>query len=295
MSTTALEPVIITKAETLEALNRSETSILIETAKKYPRHLPTVLNTIQTLATMDKETAEDCFYVLRRKGADGESNIIEGLSVRMAEIILAAYGNMRVQARTIANDGKTITVQAVALDLESNVGLSLEVTRRITDRNGKTYSVDMQEVTQRAAVSIARRNAILAIIPKAITKRIIDDVKKVAMGQSIDLEQGRQNMLAYYAKLGVSKEMIFSYLNITSINEIDADKIFELRATRNAIAEGTATAQGLFITPYNEAKAAEQEVKKAATAKDKADVAMAKAKGGKSTQAEAEPELTLEA
>ena len=31
-----------------------------------------------TLATMDQETAEDCFYVLRRKDKDGNDSVIEG-------------------------------------------------------------------------------------------------------------------------------------------------------------------------------------------------------------------------
>lgn len=288
---TALEPTSIIEAnqvEVLEAINRSETDMQIATAKKYPRDLPTVLNKIATLATMDKETAEDCFYVLRRNGADNDSNVIEGLSVRMAEIIASSWGNLRVATRIIGNDGKMITAQAACIDLETNVAISKEVKRRITNKYGKTYSEDMQVVTGNAAASIAFRNAVLSVIPKAITKRIIEDVKKVAMGQSIDLEQGRQNMLAYYAKLGVSKEMIFAYLGVKGISEIDASMIFELRATKNAIAEGTTTVEETFINPYNEAKAAEAEVKKASAAKDKAEIAMAKAKGGKSTQAEAE-------
>ena len=56
---------------------------------------------------MDKEKPlRIAFYVLRRRGANGQENVIEGLSVRMAEIIAGAWGNIRVQTRITGNDGK---------------------------------------------------------------------------------------------------------------------------------------------------------------------------------------------
>ena len=78
-----------------------------------------------------------------------------------------------------------ITAQAICHDLETNLAVSKEVKRRITNKYGKTYSEDMQVVTGNAASSIAFRNAVLAVIPKAVTKRIINEVKKVALGQSM--------------------------------------------------------------------------------------------------------------
>jgi len=273
------EIIEIKQADMLQAINRAEIDIQISTAKQYPRDLKQVLNKIGTYATMDKETAEDCFYVLRREGANGQSSVIEGLSVRMAEIIASSWGNLRVQSRIIGNDGKMITAQAICHDLETNLAVSKEVKRRITNKYGKTYSEDMQVVTGNAASSIAFRNAVLAVIPKAVTKRIINEVKKVALGQSIDLEQSRQNVLAYFGKLGVTNEQIFHYLGIKAIEQIDKQMIFELRATRNAIEEGTTSVKETFIDPANEAKAQEIADKKTATAADKAATAIAQATG----------------
>ena len=273
------EIIEIKQADMLQAINRAEIDIQISTAKQYPRDLQQVLNKIGTYATMDKETAEDCFYVLRRQGADGSSSVIEGLSVRMAEIIASSWGNMRVQTRIIGNDGRMITAQAICHDLETNLAVSKEVKRRITNKFGKTFSEDMQVVTGNAASSIAFRNAVLAVIPKAVTKRIINEVKQVALGQSIDLEQSRQNVLAYFGKLGVTNEQVFLYLGIKSVEQIDKQMIFELRATRNAIEEGTTTVQETFIKPYIEAKAQQEADKKTDTAADKAAAAMAKATG----------------
>lgn len=273
------EIIEIKQAEMLAGITRSEIDIQIATAKQYPRDINRVLNTIATYATMDKETAEDCFYVLRRKDANGNDNVIEGLSIRMAEIIAGAWGNLRVQTRIIGNDGRKITAQAVCHDLETNFAVCKTVDRRITTKSGKTYSEDMQVVTGNAAASIAFRNAVLAVIPKAVTKRVINEVKKVALGQSIDLEQSRQNVIQYFAKLGVKQEQLFLYLGVNSVQEIDKQKIFELRATANAIKEGTTTVDECFIKPALEAKAQEEADKKTATAQEKAAAAIAQATG----------------
>lgn len=275
----ANEIIEIKQADMLAAINRTEVDMQITTAKQYPRDLTQVLNKISTYAKMDKETAEDCFYILRRKDKDGNDSLIEGLSVRMAEIIASAWGNLRIQTRIIGNDGRMITAQAMCHDLESNVAVCKEISRSIMTRNGRTYSQDMQIVTGTAASSIAFRNAVLTVIPKAITKKIINDVKAVAMGQTIDLEQSRKNVIAYYNRAGVKTEQLLGYLGVKSIEEIDQQMIFELRALRNAIEEGTTTVKETFIDPEKEAQAAAKAVKKATTAKDKAIAAMAAATG----------------
>lgn len=271
-------PIIeVKQVDMLQAINRAEIDIQIATAKQYPRDINATLNKIATYAMMDKETAEDCFYVLHRKGVNGQNSVIEGLSVRMAEIIAGAWGNLRVQTRIIGNDGKMITAQAVCHDLETNFAVSKEVKRRITDKQGRTFSEDMQVVTGNAASSIAFRNAVLAVIPKAVTKKIVADVKQVALGQAIDLDTSRQNCLANYAKAGVTAEMICNYLSITTVEEIDKEKLFTLRATWNAIKEGTTTVKETFTDPQEEAKKQKEAAQKAATAKEKAAAAIAQA------------------
>lgn len=270
------EIIEIKQSDVLQAINASEIDIQVSTAKQYPRSIPDVLNKISTYATMDVETAADCFYVLRRNGSNG-SNTVEGLSVRMAEIIAGAWGNLRVQTRIIGNDGKTITAQGICHDLETNVAVSVEVKRRITDKYGKTYSEDMQVVTGNAASAIAFRNAVLKVVPKAVTKRVIEGVKQVALGQSLDLETSRQKMLEYFGKLGVTKEMILDYLNLKKVEEIDKEAVFELRATANAIKEGTTTVQETFIKAANEKRHTEN-------ARKKVESAMAKIEEAKTRQ-----------
>ena len=278
------EIIEVKQVEMLTAIDRAEVDIQIATAKQYPRDVTATLNKIATYATMDKETAEDCFYVLRRKDANGNDSIIEGLSVRMAEIIAGAWGNLRVQTRIIGNDGRMITAQAICHDLETNFAVSKEVKRSIMTKKGYTFSQDMQVVTGNAAASIAFRNAVLTVIPKAVTKRIIKEVRKVALGQSIDLETSRQNIIAYFGKLGVTEQQLLDYLSITKIEEIDKEMVFELRATANAIHEGTTTVNETFVRPVVEAKKQKEGEKAAKTATDKAAAAIAQATGEKQQQ-----------
>ena len=278
MSTEIIE---VQQADMLQAINRSEVDMQIATAKQYPRDLHRVLNQIKTYATMDTETAEDCFYALRRSG-----NVIEGVSVRLAEITAGAWGNLRVQSRIIGNDGRTITCQGVCHDLETNLAVSVEVKRRITDKGGRTFSEDMQVVTGNAGCAIAFRNAVLKVVPKAVTKKVIDEVKQVALGKSMDLETKRQNLMQYYQKIGVCQDTLLAYCGVKSIEEIDIEKVFELRGVANAIKEGSTTVQETFKPFTAESRAIAEKAKKEADSK--------KDKVNKAIQAATQPKVDTE-
>lgn len=250
MSIMANEIIEVKQAEMLQVINRSEIDMQISTAKQYPRDVFQSLNRIKTIATLDNETAADCFYALSRQGQR-----IEGVSVRLAEIIASAWGNLRVQTRIVGNDGKTVTAQGVCHDLETNVAVCVEVKRRITDKYGKTYSEDMQVTTGNAASAIAFRNAVLKVVPKAVTNRIISEIKEVAIGKSVDLETRRKAMVDWYAKIGVSLQDLLAYCQVKRIEDIDNAMVFELKGLANAIKEGTTTVQETFRQSAADTKA----------------------------------------
>ena len=251
-----LEPQVevmqVNNAETLMALTKGEIDAQIATAKQYPRNLARVLNNIETLATMDEDVAGSCFYTLRRQG-----KVIEGASVRMAEIVASSWGNLRTQARIIANDGKTITAQGVCHDLETNTAISVEVKRRITGKDGKTYNDDMQIMTGNAACAIALRNAVFKVVPAALIKKAIDKAKKVSIGESMTLETSRTKMLDYFKTIGVEEKQIFDYLSVEKVEEIDIDMVVELRGLATAIKEGTTSVKEAF-EPQIDVKKAQQ-------------------------------------
>lgn len=243
----------IQKAETLEALNRSEIDIQIATAKRYPRSIAQASQRILEMAIIDEETAQECFYALRR-GKGNETTSIEGPSVRLAEIVASSWGNLRVQSQVISNDGKFITARGICHDLETNTAVSCEVQRRITDKYGKTFSDDMIVVTGNAAGSIAFRNAVFKVVPKAVVTPAIKAIKAKALGNSNMLEERKGKMMAYFASIGVSKEMVLSYLEVNSLDAINMEMVMEMLGLANAIKEGTTTKEEALINPYNEKK-----------------------------------------
>lgn len=261
----------ISQAESLEVINRSEIDMQISTAKKYPRNVEAALNEIKEIAGRDPETAADCFYALKR-----QDKSIEGLSVRMAEIIADCWGNLRIASRVIANDGKIITAQAVCMDLEKNVAVSTETQRRITDKNGRTFSEDMQVVTGNAASSIAFRNAVLKIVPRAITKRVVDEVQQLAKGLALDLDTMRERTISWYAKKGVAEVDLLEYMQVDCREALNQDMLMMLRGLCNAINEGSTTVEESIAAVLRTRRAEAAAAKKAETNKEKVAASMAK-------------------
>lgn len=260
----------VKSVDVIQAIDRAEVDVQIATAKQYPRDVAKVLNTIRTYGQMDMETAQECFYSLSR-GA----NPIEGLSVRFAEIVAGAWGNLRVATRIIGNDGKTVTAQGIAHDLETNLAVSVEVKRRITDKYGKTFSEDMQVVTGNAASAIAFRNAVLKVVPKAVTKRVTDEIKEVALGSTIDIETRRKNMVEYMKRLKITEEQILFFCGVSTVENIDNQMLFNLRGAINAINEGSSSVEEIFVMPLKESKKQAAMQKKAESANERAAAAMA--------------------
>ena len=232
---------IIDSTELMSEINRSEVDMQIRTAKQYPRDIEAALSKIIKLATIDTETAEDCFYAIRRGG-----DLIEGESVRLAEIIAACWGNLRIQTRIVGNDGRQISAIGICHDLESNLAVSVEVKRRITDKTGRTFSNDLQTLTGNAASKIAFRNAVFTVVPKAVTNKAVKEIKDVAVGKAFDLEDKVNRAIAFFKSLNVSEEQLLQYLKISSIEEIQKEQIFELRGLVTAIKEGTTTVEETF-------------------------------------------------
>lgn len=257
------EIIKVEQAELLQAINKSEIDVQISTAKMYPRNVEKALATMVAIATIDEETAGDCHYALKRDG-----NLIEGLSVRMAEIIADCWGNLRVQTRIVGNDGKTITAQGVCHDLETNVAVSVEVKRRITKKNGETFNEDMQVMVGNAASAIAFRNAVLKVVPKAVTKNVCNLVYQKAKGKAVEIPVAWQNCKNTFAKVGVDEAMLLWYLQINNAEEVTAEHINLLRGTYNSLHEGTTTVMDCFITPYREAQTSKELASEAKNTKD---------------------------
>ena len=228
----------------LQALNQSEISVQLDAARNNPRDINRALMSIKAMATLDKETALSCFYHLERRGKQGVQ-VIDGVSVRLAEIIASCWGNLRVQTRIVGNDGRMVTAQGICHDLETNVAVSVEVKRSIVGKYG-TFSEDMQVVTGNAAAAIAYRNAVLKVVPSAITKKVTDEIRKSALGSIVSIEQEWQRVVDWFTNAGATVNELFSYISRADISQVTNEHILTLQSLANAIHEGSTTIDEAF-------------------------------------------------
>jgi hypothetical protein len=222
----------------------SELSSQLDAAHKYPRDVKTFLNEAKTIATLTREIAESCIYSMPR---DGKS--IAGPSVRLAEICASAYGNLRVETRVVEDTGKEIVARGTAWDTEKNLAVSIETRRRIVGKNGKRYSDDMITVTGNAAASIALRNALFRVIPKAYVDLVYEAAREVSVGNAKTLDSKRAEVVGRLQKMGVPVERIFARVDVAGIESIGLDELETLIGYGTAIKQGEQTIDEAFPAP----------------------------------------------
>jgi hypothetical protein len=225
----------------LQAISKAELDQQITTARAYPRSLKKFINECMDMATLNEKIAAECIYALPRDG-----KTIEGPSARLGEIVASAWGNNRHGARVVDEGTEFITAQGVFHDLERNVMITMEVRRRITNRDGKRFKADMIGVTGNAACSIALRNAVFKGVPKAFWSDIYDAARKAAVGDIKTLANKRADALAYLQKMGATQVMVLAALGLQGVEDIGLDELATLRGMITAIKEGDTSVEQAF-------------------------------------------------
>lgn len=256
---TIVETSLVPIDPAITLITKAEIDTQIATAHAFPRSIAKFIKDVMNLATVTPEIAESCIYALPRGG-----KFVEGPSVRLAEMVASAYGNLRTGARVIYNDGKHVTAQGITHDLEKNIMHTEEVKRSIMQhewKNGQktgkmvTMNEDMQTVTGRAACAIAYRNSVFKVVPAALISDIIDKLKEISKGTLETLGSRRDKAMAYFKELGVKEAQVFDVLEVKGIEDIDLDKLTILRGMATALKNGEATVQGMFPPPDQKSKA----------------------------------------
>ncbi len=243
----------------LSLITRAEIDSQISTAKAFPRSLKIFIDKATSIATISESVAQSCGFALPRGG-----KMIEGPSIRLAEIVAASYGNIRSGSRVIDNDGKTITAQGICHDLETNNCITIEVKRKITDRNGKAFNEDMQVMAGNAACAIALRNAIFKVVPRALIEDVYEKTKQVAKGTAETLPARRKKAVDYFKGLGIKDVQICEVLEVKKIEDIDLDKLAVLNGMFQSLKNQEATLDQLFPKPQDKEAASAAAASKAA-------------------------------
>lgn len=216
----------------------------ISTAKAYPRNLKRATENAIAIVTIDKETAATCTYSLPRGG-----KAITGPSVHLAKILVQCWGNMRVEAKVMSVDDKTLTSQAVAFDLENNVAIKVEVKRSIMTKSGRMND-DMIVVTGNAANSIALRNAVLSVIPRSIVDKVHNEAKSTIVGDVSDktklIARRKQVFDGLKDTYGLTEKEILGAVGKAAIDHITGDDLVTLIGVGTAIKDGDTTVEYAF-------------------------------------------------
>ena len=236
------EIVQVTSSQAMEAVAQHDAAALdvqVATAKKFPRSIQSFENDLETWCTKSQDIAESCFYCLPRGGRK-----LLGASVRFAEMVQAAYGNLVVETHILEEAKKTIVVSATCRDLERNVAARAEVVRGITGRSGR-YDDSMIQTTIQAASAIARRNAIFSVVPRALWEPIYKKAQVVAAGRHQTFDEQRKAAIKKIIDLGCDTKRVKSFLGKDS-KDITMDDVVILRLKARQIEEGQCTPDEAF-------------------------------------------------
>ena len=243
----------------VDAVERANVDSQVATAKQYPRDISRSVNNSIAMATMDYATAQSCGYALPRGGKP-----ITGPSVHLAKLIVSNWGNMRAEAKVVQITDKQVISRGTCWDLENNVATAFEVRRSIVGKNGKRFSDDMITVTGNAANSIAYRNAVFSVIPKAITDKVYQAAQHFITGDLSDEEKlvaRRKKCIDFFKdEYGITENEVVMLCGKQTVNQIKADQIALLLGITQSLTDGDTTVDEL-MKPYRK-----EENKKSITA-----------------------------
>jgi hypothetical protein len=100
--------------------------------------------------------------------------------------------------------------------------------------------------TANAACSIAYRNVVNAVIPKALWNDIYMGCRRLAAGEGKSIEQGRANLLEWIKTIGVKPVELFHFLAVEGISDVTLSHMELLAGIRTSLGEGECTVDEVF-------------------------------------------------
>ena len=237
-------PVQVKRRDVAPMIERqsSQYECAVDVANKYPRSITDFRQAVRDMATLTPDVAAECAYSVPRSG-----KTIVGPSARFAEILANSWRHLAVQSYIIEEGEKTVTARGTAWDMQANVMVECEVQRSIMDRHWHRFKDDMVRTTCNAAMSIARRNAILTIIPRPHWLDILAQAQQTALGKpGENLKERREALVAHFGELGVTKDMLFDRMQVSGIDDITIELIAEMRSLAASIKGGDLTVDEVF-------------------------------------------------
>ena len=235
--------------------------------------------------------ASKALYQYARGGSE-----VSGLSIRAAEAMAMAWGNMDFGLRELEQKQGESTVEAYAWDLETNVrrAVTFRVPHYRDTRQGRKRLEDSRDIYELVANQGARRvrACILAVLPRDIQEAVETQVAETMKATFEITPESLKAWLEAFGRLGVTKAMLEARIQ-RRFDSITPAQMMGLANIFNSIKDGVARVEDFFQVEENIAGA-----KKTLTLEEKAAAAAGKAKeqedATSTDKAEEKEDLTLE-
>lgn len=226
----------------MDAIEKANVDVQVSTAKQFPRNVTRAIQNSIVMATIDPDTAQMMRYALPRGGKP-----ITGPSVHLAKLIVSNWGNIRAEAKVVQITDSQVVSRGTCWDLENNVATAIEVRRNIKGKGGQRFSDDMITVVGNAANSIAFRNAVFSVIPKAVTDKVYRAAQECITGDLSDeakLLQKRTNCLKFFNdEYGITEEEVIKLCGKQTVNQIKAEEIALMLGIYQSLKDGDTTVE----------------------------------------------------
>jgi len=123
------------------------------------------------------------------------------------------------------------------------------VKRRVTTKDGKRFSDDMIAVTGNAATSIALRNAVFRVVPRALINPVYDAARRVAVGDQKSLVDKRARTVEWLSKKGVTLDRVLAAVGAAKLEDINLDQLETLKGLGTSIKDGELSVEEAFPIP----------------------------------------------
>lgn len=250
------ERAAIARAAHSEALVKSRVVLALQTPRDVDRARMAILKDSQRPVF-----AERAIY---SKPVGGKK--IEGPSVRLAESLARAWGNIFIETTITYEDAETRTVHVLVMDMEENVTSSGEIiiektverrdardrvvlSERMNSSGQKTYRVlaTEDEILNKmnAAVSKMRRNKIIEMLPFDLVQEALDTCRETTRkADAKDPDAAKRRMLDAFAEIGVDVDDVKAYLGRSNLDALTPAELGDLRKAYAAIeSEGSTWGQ----------------------------------------------------
>lgn len=176
-------------------------------ARRFPRNPIEAVDRILNACTRPS-LAEGALYSYSRGGTD-----ITGPSIRLAEAMAQAWGNMSFGIRELEQRNGESTVEAFAWDIETNTRQvkTFQVKHERHTKQGAKRLTDPRDIYELVANQGARRlrACILGVIPGDVTEEAVKQCETTLAASADTSTDNVKKMLgAFESRFGVTKEQI---------------------------------------------------------------------------------------